>query len=68
MNLQTRIERLEDQAAEREPSAWDLTLLTDAELRGLEACYRQAVVSGELVHIHVTPELAATLERVKRWG
>ena len=66
MNLQTRVGRLEDAAAERDASAWDLTLLTDAQLLGLEACFRKAEVTGESVHAHITPELEAALERVKR--
>ncbi len=66
MNLQTRVERLEDAAVARDASAWDLTLLTDTELIDLEACLSKAVATHESVHTYITPELEAVLERVKR--
>ncbi len=63
MNLQTRIGKLEEAIGD-EPSAWDLTLLTDAELIALEACLSKAVAAG--IPVCLTPELEAALLRVKR--
>lgn len=64
MNLETRIGKLE--VVIGDTAAWDLTLLTDAELIALEACLSEAVATGFPVHTVITPELEATLERVKR--
>ncbi len=63
-NLETRLGKLE--AAIGDTSAYDLTLLTDAELIGLEACLSKAEACGEDVRELITPELEAGLERVKR--
>ena len=63
-NLETRVGKLE--SAIGDASAWDLTLLTDAELIALEACLSEAVTTGFPVHTVITPELEAALERVKR--
>jgi hypothetical protein len=60
MNLQTRIERLEEAGSNFD---YDLTLLTDAEMLTLNDCYTEG---GELLPERVTPELVAALERVKR--
>jgi hypothetical protein len=60
MNLQTRVGKLE--AAIGDAAAWDLTLLTNAELIALERVV--AVATGERVCL--TPELEAALLRVKR--
>ena len=62
MNLETRIGKLE--TAIDDAAAWDLTLLTDAELIGIEARLGEAVASGEVVRL--TPELEAALKRVRR--
>jgi hypothetical protein len=62
MNLETRIGKLED--AIGDTSLWDLSLLTNAELIGIEGCLSKAAARGERVQI--TPELEAALERVKR--
>ena len=64
MNLQTRVERLE--SAIGDAGAYDLTLLTDAELIDLEACLSRVAQTGEAVHTLITPELAGALERVRR--
>jgi hypothetical protein len=61
-NLESRVGRIE--AAIGDTSAWDLTLLTNAELIALEARLSKAAATGERVQI--TPELEAALERVKR--
>ncbi len=61
-NLESRVGRIE--AAIGDTSLWDLTLLTNAELLGLETYLTEAVATGERVQI--TPELVAALERVKR--
>jgi hypothetical protein len=63
MNLQTRIGKLESAIGD---AAWDLTLLTDAELIDLEACLSRVAQTGEAVHTLITPELAGALERVRR--
>jgi hypothetical protein len=59
MNLQSRVERLEEAASHFD---YDLTLLTDAELLALNDCY---TAGGELLPERVTPKLLAVLERVK---
>jgi hypothetical protein len=63
-NLETRISKLETVISDT--SAWDLTLLTDAELIDIEACLSRAEQTGEDVRTLITPELVAALERVKR--
>lgn len=68
MNLKARVERLEDNMAERQALEWDLSALTDAELINLEACFSRAKAIGEPVHQLITPELYAALERVKLNG
>jgi hypothetical protein len=62
MNLETRIGKLESVIGDA--AAWDLSLLTNAELIGIEARLSKAAARGERVQI--TPELEAALERVKR--
>jgi hypothetical protein len=62
MGLKETVKRLE--AALGDTSAYDLTLLTDAELLVLEACTSEAEASGDGVRL--TPELEAALNRVKR--
>ncbi len=67
MGLKEAVKRLE--AATALPNvynvaAYDLTLLTDAELIGIEARLSKAASSGEVVRL--TPELITALERVKR--
>jgi hypothetical protein len=62
MNLQTRVGKLE--VAIGDTAANDLTLLTDAELRDLEACLSKAVATGEDVRALMTPELTDALSRV----
>jgi hypothetical protein len=64
MNLDSRLNKLE--AAIGDASAWDLTLLTDAELIALERCLSEAVAVDEPLHTYITPELEAALLRVKR--
>jgi hypothetical protein len=61
MNLDSRLNKLEAAIGD---AAWDLTLLTDAELIALEACLSEAVAAG--IPARLTPELEAALERVKR--
>ncbi|HEX8843818.1 MAG TPA: hypothetical protein VF791_04205 [Pyrinomonadaceae bacterium] len=63
MSLQTRVRKLEGAV---EPSdVWDLTLLTDAELEALIACYEEANERGTPAAQLITPELSAALERVR---
>jgi hypothetical protein len=62
MGLKETVKRLE--AALSDTSAYDLTLLTDAELLALEACTSEAEASGDGVRL--TPELESALNRVKR--
>jgi len=62
MNLETRIGKLEASIGD-EPSAWDLTLLTDAELVALEACLSEAVAAG--FPVCLTPELEAAMARLR---
>jgi hypothetical protein len=59
MNLDSRLNKLEAAIGD---AAWDLTLLTDAELIALERVLAGA--TGERVCL--TPKLEAALERVKR--
>jgi hypothetical protein len=59
MNLDSRLNKLEAAIGD---AAWDLTLLTNAELIALERVV--AVATGERVCL--TPELEAALLRVKR--
>jgi hypothetical protein len=72
MNMQTRIERLEQRAEAAQTAAamkeWELILagLTDDELISLQAVYSKAVATGKPVTDYITPELEAALERVKR--
>jgi hypothetical protein len=61
-NLETRVGKLEE--AIGDAAAWDLTLLTNAELIGIEARISEAAATGEAVRL--TPELESALERVKR--
>jgi hypothetical protein len=63
MGLDERLKRLEQRAGVRD-FAYDLTLLTDAELLALEACTSEAEASGDGVRL--TPELESALNRVKR--
>jgi hypothetical protein len=53
-NLETRIGKLESAMGDE---AWDLTLLTDAELIALESCLSEAVAAG--FPVCLTPELEA---------
>jgi hypothetical protein len=79
MSAKSRIEKLEGQAARVgrlavedltdeqldaivKGSGYDLSALTDAELTALCACYTDA---GDYRPERMTPELTATLERVK---
>ncbi len=62
MGLKETVKRLE--SAMGDTSAYDLTLLTDAELLALEACTSEAEASGDGVRL--TPELESALNRVKR--
>jgi len=64
VNLQTRLDKLEGKMREANMSAYDLTLLTNAELIALEAHLSKAIAAGEIVRY--TPELGTALERVKR--
>jgi hypothetical protein len=64
MNLETRIGKLE--SAIGDAAAWDLSLLTNAELIGIEACLSEAEQTGEDVRTLITPELESALERVMR--
>jgi hypothetical protein len=59
MNLDSRLNKLEAAIGD---AAWNLTLLTNAELRALERVVAGA--TGERVCL--TPELEAALLRVKR--
>jgi len=64
MGLKETVKRLEswiDDAA-----AYDLTLLTNAELLELERVQTQVEATGEDAATLITPELEAALERVKR--
>ncbi len=61
MNLDSRLNKLE--AAIGDAAAWDLTLLTNAELVALEACLSKAVAAGKPVCL--TPELEAANHRLK---
>ncbi len=65
INLENRIEKLESATAEASDiAAFDLTLLTNAELIGIEARISEAAATGEAVRL--TPDLEAALERVMR--
>jgi hypothetical protein len=64
MNLEKRIDKLE--AAIGDTSAWDITLLTNAELVALEACLSKAVAAGKPVCL--TPDLEAAIHRLKANG
>ncbi len=61
MGLKEIVKRLEE--AMGDTSAYDLTLLTNAELLALEARTSNALASGEQVRL--TSELEAALNRVK---
>ncbi len=61
MTIKSRIERLEGARG-----AWDLTLLTDAELIALEAGWSKAAATGQPVTDYITPELEAALRRARR--
>jgi hypothetical protein len=61
MGLKARVSRLENAAF----AGWDLSLLTDAELEALIACYQKADETGKPAHLLITPGLAAALERVR---
>jgi hypothetical protein len=63
MNLDSRLNKLEAAIGD---AAWNLTLLTDAELLALERCLSEAVAFDEPLHTYITPELEAALLRVKR--
>ncbi len=63
MNLDSRLNKLEAAIGD---AAWDLTLLTNAELIALERCLSEAVALDEPLHTYITPELEAALLRVKR--
>jgi hypothetical protein len=67
MNMQTRIERLEqraeDAAVKRMSEECDLTLLADDELISLEACMSQAQARGVPVGQLITPELEAIIDK-----
>lgn len=59
MNLKNRVEKLEETV---KASGYDMTLLTDAELLALHACYTD---DGDYLPERMTPELAKRLEEVK---
>ncbi len=67
MNMQTRIERLEqraeDAAVTRMAEEYDLTLLADDELIALEACMSEAQARGGPVQQLITPELEAAIDK-----
>ncbi len=61
MGIKERIERIEQRAGlSDDQTGFDLTLLTDDELRGLATCYDS---TGKFIAARCTPELAAALER-----
>ena len=64
MNIRARVERLEAAAA-NDVDCWDLTQLTDPELDALLSCFTEATQRGAPVQL--TPEVAAALERVRKW-
>jgi len=66
MNLQNRVEKLETAAEACKPSLselFDMEALTNDELLALRLCYTD---EGQPLPEHLTPELVAALERVKR--
>ncbi len=64
MSIENRIERLEEAAIKRRVKEFDFTLLTDAELLALDACYRKAEETGAPVHQCITPEAEAVIQRI----
>ncbi len=64
MNLQNRVSKLEAAEVRRKIDEFDLTLLTDAELLALDACYRKAEETGKPILECITPEVDAAMERV----
>jgi hypothetical protein len=64
VGLKEAVKRLE--AAIDDAAAYDLTLLTDAELLELERVQTQVEATGEDAATLITPELITALERVKR--
>ncbi len=64
MNLDSRLNKLE--AAIGDAAAYDLTLLTNAELLELERVQTQVETTGEDAATLITPKLEAALERAKR--
>ncbi len=64
MNITSRLERLE-RATQRDAPAHDLTLLTDAELLALEACFSKAEAEGCPLDQYITPEVDVALHRVE---
>jgi hypothetical protein len=68
MGLEQRVSRLEAAQAAEANEEWKLILdrLSEDELIGLQACYRQAVETNTPVTNYITPELEAALERVKQ--
>ncbi len=63
MNLENRITQLE-KAAFKPADGFDLTLLTDDELIGIEAALSRTV-SGKFTDAGLSPELEAAIERVR---
>lgn len=71
MSTANRVKRLEAAHApanimrltDGEPTGYDITLLTDAELEALIGCFDE---QGTLVADRITPGLEAALERVRR--
>jgi hypothetical protein len=62
MGLKEKVKRLEAAVGD---AAWDLTLLTNAELLELERVQTQVEATGENAAPLITPELEAALERVR---
>ena len=61
MGIKERIERIEQRAGlSDDQTGFDLTLLTDDELRGLAACYDS---TGKFIAARFTPELETALAR-----
>jgi hypothetical protein len=60
MSIANRIEKLE---AEAPAIIFDLTVLTDEELKALSSCYDE---QGSFIESHFTPDVDAALERARR--
>jgi hypothetical protein len=60
MSITNRIEKLEAQTS---GLIFDLTVLTDEELKALSSCYDK---QGRFIEGRFTPEIEAALERARR--